>query len=130
MTNEKEFRKELLKANGIWWDDISEEDKQALRLVLKRDRGRALRMKRATIATWVAVLCAIGLGAVLLLLPRGAEYAIAFVYGLFYVAVVCTILYVTRVRTSRNRELDLHRAEVEARLAKMEEVLERLVEKE
>ena len=130
MTNEKEFRKQLLKANGIDWDGISREDRKALQNILERDRKRAYRMRCATVVTWVLVLCAIGVGVLFaLLFARGAEYAITTVFLLFYLAVLCTILYAIRARIARNRELDFHRAEIEARLAKMQEVLERLVQK-
>jgi len=138
MTNEKKFRDELLRQNGLQTDVLSVEDREALRRILKRDKARARRMKWLTGITWALVLASVVGGSLLdqSHIGRGVEgyfflsrSQVVFQVGivLFYpLAIVCTISFAIRSWIARNREFHFHVTEIEARLQSIEEVVKHL----
>ena len=130
MTDEKNLRSGLLKQNGLQADTMSDEDKEALRRILKRDRARVLRMKWLTGIAW-ALLLAAGAGAYVLKWSNVPEtgitsYFLTGIYLLYPLAIVFVISLVIRSWAARNREFQFHRAEIEARLQRIEEAIKAL----
>jgi len=127
MTNKKEFREELLKENGIEPRGISLEDRQVLQRILKRDRARARRMKWITATVWALLLAAFAIGGVAeKLRSEQPGYLLGAVVLLYPLALYCTIALGIRAWIARNREVQFHFTEIEARLASVEEELKRL----
>ena len=129
MTNEKKFRDELLRQNGLQTDALSLEDREALRRILKRDKARARRMKWLTGITWALFLVSLAGGFLLEKSHIGGGVASYFLVGIpvFYpLAIVCTISFAIRSWIARNREFHFHFTEIEARLQRIEEVVKHL----
>ncbi len=136
MTNQKEFREEALKANGVQPHGISEEDRKILGYIIRRDKARLRWMKWAIVIFWgLWLLCWLAIAtASLTSVGKGVrvdpQLAVILVPpSLLLLAVVCTISYAIRTWVARGRESQYQMAELEARLARMEEAIKRLTER-
>lgn len=134
MSEGDQLREQMLRANGSAAHGISEEDRRALRRILERDRKRVRWMKLLTAIAWI----------VLLGVWHFAAFAAAFggkafqrftmdllVLGIpvFYVAVVISGLYGTRVFMLKDREHQTQLTDFEGRMNKMQEEIKRLAER-
>jgi len=129
MTPENGLRHELLKENGIASHGVSESDREALKKVLSRARGRAKRMKTAAVVAWclfVAQLVA-GAAAEYDFLPDYPGMSILHVV-VYPFAIVLTVFALVRSWKARDTETKIHRTEVEARLAHLDECVRQIQE--
>ena len=137
MTMNNEIRTGLLAANGIVTEGIPEEDRQALRRILKRDRSRVRRVKWTAIVAWGLVMAFVPatwilmavLGREALEAPPLQTVLIIGWFVAFPVAVICTISLVARGLLLVFRERRVWMIETEARLAGIEDSLKQLVDR-
>jgi len=133
MTTENNLRDALLRENGIPHGSLSADDRMMLDRLLERDKARVRHTKWIALTAWgMVVLCnLVGYASLWDIFPRWIEgYTSLVVIALNVVAVVYTIGLIVRVFILRDRELKIHRVQVEARLASIEKALQEKPEKD
>jgi len=126
MTNDKNLRNELLKQDGLQADTLSDEDREALRRILKRDRARVRWMKWITGVAWALLLASWAGAYAVNPLSSVAPYFMVGVPLWYALAIVCTFSLIIRSWALHNREFQFHFVEIEAHLQRIEEAIKLL----
>lgn|GEM_PF-3235536 len=129
MTHDEDMRSELLKADGISRDAVSDADRAALNRILERDAARAQRMRWLAIVAWavfVGVWLALGIARSADPKGAGTDYKLLIFYALAWIAVAFTVSYVVRRHNVWKTDLRTHVIGIEARLAALEEAVRKI----
>jgi hypothetical protein len=128
MKNKRSFEDQLLSQNGLSRNALSDEDRQVIQKILKRDRARARRVGLAAIVLWGLLAVAFVTLGVLEQAPSTREwfkigYWVPFMMAGFYIALVCSVSWALRSSWARHRSRDSRLVEIEARLTLIEEAV-------
>ncbi|MHC4713528.1 MAG: hypothetical protein ACYTAN_09715 [Planctomycetota bacterium] len=139
MSDEKNIGEEMLSANGLPPFGLAENDRLQLRKLLARDRKRVRRTKIAAVIAWAmlpVIIIAMRLAVSRQTGPLEpgttgrSVTAVSLVPLVLLVALTLTIGLIVRSCLLRNRERQVERIEIQARLAGMEKALRQLAEKD
>ena len=131
MSEGDQLREEMLRANGSGSHGISNDDRQALRRILERDRRRVRWMKLLTAIAWVVLLGVWHFAAFAAAFGGSGNAMALLLLGIpiFYVAVVISAIYGTRVFMLKDREHQTQLTDFEGRMKKMQDQITRLAER-
>ena len=135
MADDKSLAEGLLKANGVTPCGLSEEDRKALQRILQRSRKNVRGMKWTLLIGW-GVMLMLYIAAIVWKnhSPGPAKDIITIAGGtafvaMFWFGVICGISYLIRSWLLNKRETQMQMIELNARLAQMEESLQKIAGK-